>query len=92
MAVPNISGMLLLLTEHYKKKYPDLTGSERIRLIRANLMNTAIPPTYVYNSQVFQHPPRRVGAGVAQVHKAFTNNVAITYQGEPSIALKEIRG
>ncbi|ASS88716.1 S8/S53 family peptidase [Geobacillus lituanicus] len=74
MAAPQVSGGAALVMQYLKAKHPELSASERSRLAKVLLMNTAKIITDL-NGQPFS--PRRQGAGMMQVYAAVTTPVHV---------------
>ena len=86
MATPNLSGLSALLVEAYGEKYPEITGAQRVDLIKTTLMNTALIPEV----DGVPFAPRQIGAGLAQVNNALSTDVILTSNSKPYIELKEV--
>lgn len=89
MASPNVAGVAALLTQHFKERYPNVTGEERVRLIKHTLMNTADIPK---NEHGVPYSPRQVGAGLAKADKALRTSVTATVNGAGAVELRQING
>ncbi|RXJ01684.1 hypothetical protein DS745_09400 [Anaerobacillus alkaliphilus] len=88
MAAPHVAGGAALVQQYLKtdERYADLTASERTRLAKVLLMNTA----YVIddlNGQPFS--PRHQGAGMMSLYDAVTTPVVVTSKatGEAKVEL-----
>ncbi|MDO5644725.1 MAG: S8 family serine peptidase [Dermabacter sp.] len=87
MASPNVAGLSALMFEGFKERYPNLSSTERVDLIKTTLMNTAQIPV---NEAGVPFAPRQVGAGLARVDLALGTDVTATVDGEASVALREV--
>lgn len=79
MSAPHVAGGAALVQQYLKSddRFLDLTASERTRLAKALLMNTA----YIIdglNGQPFS--PRHQGAGMMQTYNAVTTPIYVTYK------------
>ncbi|MCA1031647.1 S8 family serine peptidase [Bacillus timonensis] len=88
MAAPHVAGGAALVQQFLKATYPDLGLSERTRLAKKLLMNTA----YVIddlNGQPFS--PRRQGAGMMQTFAAVSSPVYVVekHSTEAKVELKD---
>jgi lactocepin len=88
MASPNVAGMSALALEYYSETYPDLTGPQRVDLVKTSLMNTALVPEH----DGVPYSPRQIGAGLGQIDQALDSEVTATVDGEASVALREVDG
>ncbi|MFD1780180.1 S8 family serine peptidase [Fredinandcohnia salidurans] len=88
MAAPHVSGGSALVLERVDKEF-GLEGAERSKLAKKFLMNTSKP----VELEGVPVSPRRQGAGLMQLHAAFTTPVTVTdpNTGEAKIALKEVK-
>lgn len=88
MAAPHVSGGAALILERVDGDF-GVTGSERVRLAKNLLMNTAKPVELVAGEYV---SPRLQGAGLMQLANALSTDVVVTdvATGEAKVALKEI--
>nr|WP_309098412.1 S8 family serine peptidase [Fredinandcohnia onubensis] len=88
MSAPHVSGGSALVLERVDQEF-GLEGAERSKLAKKFLMNTSKP---VELNKV-PVSPRRQGAGIMQLHAAFTTPVTVTdpNTGEAKVALKEVK-
>ncbi|MEH7235378.1 S8 family serine peptidase [Bacillus sp. JJ1562] len=87
MAAPHVAGGSALVLERVDQEF-GLEGADRSKLAKKFLMNTSKPVDFD-GSPV---SPRRQGAGLMQLHAAFTTPVTVTdpTTGEAKVALKEV--
>ena len=85
MASPNVAGTAALLYQNLRA----LSGAERAHAAEIRLMNTA---SILKDSNGIPYAPRQIGAGLVQVDRALATTVTATVDGEPYVALREVRG
>lgn len=94
MAAPHVSGGAALILERVDGDF-GVTGSERVRLAKNLLMNTAKPVVFdeYENGTIEYVSPRRQGSGLMQLANALNTDVVVTETttGEAKVALKEIK-
>ena len=78
MATPNLCGIVVLIRQYLKEKYPDYTHKEISVLTNQLLMSTA---TIVLNEQGNPYSPRKQGAGLASLYNAVTTQAYLTVDG-----------
>lgn len=78
MATPNLCGIVVLIRQYLKEKYPDLTMKEISVLANQLLMSTA---TIVKNEHNNPYSPRKQGAGLASLYNAVNTNAYLTVDG-----------
>ncbi|MBU5436974.1 S8 family serine peptidase [Tissierella sp. MSJ-40] len=89
MATPHVSGMMILMLDHLDKMDIEFNQpKEKVEYGKTLIMNTA--EVKIDEKSGVPYSPRRQGAGFANVQVALENKVVLTYNGEPSISLKEI--
>ncbi len=80
MACPNIAGVVALLRQYLREKYPELSNIELTAMINRLLMSTA---NIIYNKNGLAYSPRKQGAGLANLKNAAnTGAYIITYDRE----------
>ena len=78
MATPNMCGVVVLIKQYLKEKYPSKNAKEIQELAYALLMSTA---TIANNEQGNPYTPRKQGAGLANITSATTSNGYISVKG-----------
>lgn len=78
MATPNLCGIVVLIRQHLKEKYPDYSYKQISVLANQLLMSTA---TIVLNEEGNPYSPRKQGAGLASLYNAVNTNAYITVDG-----------
>lgn len=78
MATPNLCGIVVLIRQYLKEKYPDKSRKEISVLTNELLMSTA---TIAYNEEGNPYSPRKQGAGLASLDNAVTTKAYITVDG-----------
>lgn len=92
MATPKLTGAAALVLERLGKEFPQVTGLARSELLKALLMNTAIPhfdtETQAYTS------PRKQGAGIVDINAALHSTTTLTEKssGKPRALLGDLDG
>ncbi len=89
MAAPHVAGVAALMIEDAQESHPGLSRSEVIVRNRTALSNTA---SILADENGVPFAPRQMGAGLVQVKDALATKVLATVDGEPTIALKEVKG
>ncbi len=79
MATPNMCGVVVLIKQYLKEKYPTYTPQQIQKLTYALLMSTA---TIANNEEGNPYTPRKQGAGLASLTSATTSNGYITVEGK----------
>ena len=69
MAAPNMCGITVLIRQHVKEKYPELSATEVRDLVEQLCMSTA---TIANNMKGNPYSPRKQGAGIADIVKSTT--------------------
>lgn len=75
MATPNLCGIVVLIRQYLKEKYPEKTVKEISVLTNELLMSTA---TIALNEDGNPYSPRKQGAGLASLDNAVTTKAYIT--------------
>lgn len=88
MAAPHVAGAFALGLQEYRRRFPEMSASERRELLRVGFANTA---------QILQHDdapfaPRQIGAGLIHTEEALTTKVFATVDGAPHVALRQVTG
>jgi lactocepin len=91
MAAPQLTGVCTLLIEQLKKNEPQLLPNGYDAVIRAALMNTAVPITDETGAEV---SPRAQGAGLIDAGAALSPELRLTYTptGKPKAELYDLIG
>ncbi len=77
MACPNIAGVVALLRQQLRQKYPEMSNVELTAMINRLLMSTA---SILYNKNGLAYSPRKQGAGLANLKNAAkTTAYILTY-------------
>ena len=77
MASPNMCGIVVLIRQYVKEKYPEFTSTEIEEMTNALLMSTA---TIAKNEENNPYSPRKQGAGLASLTKATNSKAYITVE------------
>ena len=78
MATPNLCGIVILIKQYLKEKYPTYTSKEISILTNQLLMSTA---GIILNEQGNPYSPRKQGAGLASLYNAVTTDAYIKVDG-----------
>ena len=78
MATPNLCGIVVLIRQYLKQKYPDLSAKEISVLTNQLLMSTA---SIILNEEGNPYSPRKQGSGLASLKNATTTAAYITVDG-----------
>lgn len=89
MAAPHVSGVMALMLQDAKKRFPQLTAAEQIERSRKVLSNTA---QVLVNDAGVPFAPRQIGAGLVDTLAALKATVTATVDNKPVAELKEVRG
>lgn len=86
MASPNMCGIVVLIRQYLKEKYPNITRTELQNLTNSLLMSTA---TIALNEEGNPYTPRKQGAGLANLANATKSNAYISVENstKPKIEL-----
>lgn len=79
MATPNMCGVVVLIKQYLKEKYPTYTAKQIQTLTYALLMSTA---TIANNEEGNPYTPRKQGAGLANLTAATTSSAYISVEGK----------
>lgn len=85
MATPNLCGIVVLIRQYLKDKYPDKSDYEISVLTNQLLMSTA---SIVLNEEGNPYSPRKQGAGLASIKSAVNTNAYITVDGSDRTKLE----
>lgn len=75
MATPNLCGVMVLIRQFLKEKYPTKTAKEISVLANQYMMSTA---SIVLNEEGNPYSPRKQGAGLASLYNAVNTNAYLT--------------
>lgn len=78
MATPNACGIVLVIRDYVKEKWPTLTPKEVTRMVNQLLMSTA---TICLNEVGNPYSPRKQGAGLASLLNSVTTNAYLYVDG-----------
>ena len=78
MAAPNMAGIVVLIRQYVKEKYPQLTAIQVRDLVNQLCMSTA---TIALDKKGNPYSPRKQGAGIADITKSTTTNAYLTVDG-----------
>ncbi|MDD7736170.1 MAG: leucine-rich repeat protein [Bacillales bacterium] len=78
MASPNLCGIVVLIRDYVKNKYPDLSAKQVSVMVNQLLMSTA---TIALNEEGVPYSPRKQGAGLASLFNAVNSDAYITVDG-----------
>ncbi len=85
MASPNLCGIVVLIRQYLKEKYPNLSTKEMSVLANQLLMSTA---NIVLNEDGNPYSPRKQGAGLASLFNAVNTKAYITVDGKDRTKLE----
>ncbi len=85
MATPNLCGIVILIRQYLKEKYPDISRKELSELTNKLLMSTA---TIALNEEGNPYSPRKQGAGLASIRNAVNTPAYITVDGSDRTKLE----
>lgn len=78
MAAPNMCGIVVLIRQHVKENFPDLSSQEVRDLVNQLCMSTA---TIALDRKGNPYSPRKQGAGIADLAKATSTEAYLFVQG-----------
>lgn len=78
MASPNLCGIVVLIRQYLKDKYPEMSAQDYSKLCNSLLMSTA---TIVKNQEGNPYSPRKQGAGLASLYNAVNTRALIEVDG-----------
>ena len=86
MASPNMCGIVVLIRQYLKEKYPGISATELQKLTNSLLMSTA---TIANNEEGNPYTPRKQGAGLANLKNATESSAYISVENniKPKIEL-----
>ena len=79
MAAPNMCGIVVLIRQHVKEAYPDLTVEEVRDMVNQLCMSTATIALDRYGNP---YSPRKQGAGIADIKKATSTEAYLYVDGK----------
>lgn len=85
MASPNMCGIMVLLRQYIKEKYPDYTSKQVAKLANQLIMSTA---TIALDEFGNPYSPRKQGAGLASIYKATKSGGVVTVDGNEKAKLE----
>ncbi len=85
MATPNLCGIVVLIRQYLKDKYPDKTWKEISVLTNQMLMSTA---TIALNEEGNPYSPRKQGAGLASLKKLVDTRAYLSVDGKDRTKLE----
>jgi len=88
MACPNLCGVIILVKQALKERYPDMTASELTNMANSLLMSTG---TIVLDEQGNPYSPRKQGAGLGNLKYAVDTLAYLSVDGQtkPKLELKD---
>lgn len=78
MATPNLCGIVVLIRQFLKEKFPDYTQQQIVVLANQMLMSTA---TIVLNEEGNPYSPRKQGAGLASLYNVVNTKAYLSVDG-----------
>lgn len=78
MATPNLAGVVLLVRQYLKEKFPEITSSQLWSMTHQLIMSTA---TIAKNEEGNPYSPRKQGAGLANLDGALKTPAYLTVDG-----------
>ncbi len=85
MASPNLCGVVILIRQALKERYPNITPVELTRLTNQLLMSTA---TIVLDERGVAYSPRKQGAGLCNLEAALETLVYLSVEGSDKTKLE----
>ena len=85
MASPNLCGIVVLIRQHIKEQYPNLSAKEMAEMANQLLMSTS---TIILNEEGNPYSPRKQGAGLASLYNAVNTDAYITVDGNSKTKLE----
>ena len=86
MACPNMTGVVILIRQYLKEKYPEKSAKEISDLAYQLLMSTA---TIALNEEGNPYSPRKQGAGLASLSEAVTTDAYLKVKNNPGYGLED---
>lgn len=78
MATPNLCGIVILIRQYLKEKFPDYTMKQISVICNQMLMSTA---TIILNEEGNPYSPRKQGAGLASLSNVVNTSAYLTVEG-----------
>ncbi len=78
MATPNLCGIVVLIRQYLKEKYPEISAPELSKLTNQMLMSTA---TIILNEEGNPYSPRKQGAGLASIANVVNTKAYLSVDG-----------
>ena len=78
MATPNLCGIVILIRQYLKEKYPDYSYQQISVMCNELLMSTA---TIILNQEGIPYSPRKQGAGLASLYNVVNTGAYLTVDG-----------
>lgn len=78
MAAPNMAGIVVLIRQYVKEKYPKFNSNQVRDLVNQLCMSTA---TIALDKKGNPYSPRKQGAGIADISKSTTTNAYLYVEG-----------
>ncbi len=85
MATPNLCGIVVLIRQFLKDKFPDYTPKQIVTLANQMLMSTA---TIVINEEANPYSPRKQGAGLASLSNVVNTKAYLSVDGKDRTKLE----
>ena len=85
MAAPNMCGIVILIRQYVKERYPELSTTEVRDLVNQLCMSTA---TIARDQKGNPYSPRKQGAGIADILKATTTDAYLYVEGSGKTKLE----
>lgn len=85
MATPNLCGIVILIRQYLKEKYPEKTWKEISVLTNQMMMSTA---GIILNEEGNPYSPRKQGAGLASLKNVVTTNAYLSVDGKDRTKLE----
>ncbi len=85
MATPNLCGIVVLIRQFLKEKFPDYTQQQIVVLANQMLMSTA---TIVLNEEGTPYSPRKQGAGLASLYNVVNTKAYLSVDGKDRAKLE----
>lgn len=88
MASPNMCGVVILVKQALKEKYPEMSAPELTNMANSLLMSTA---TIILNEEGNPYSPRKQGSGLGNLEYAVNTNAYLSVDGQtkPKLELKD---
>lgn len=79
MATPNVTGLVVLIRQYLKEKYPEYSAKQISNLTNSLLMSTA---SIILNEEGNPYSPRKQGAGLASLKSTVTTKAYLSVDGK----------